>query len=105
LYLFGCVVLLTTSLPVALDHGAGVGGLAAAFILVGLGVGSVKATFFPILGNQNFIVTPLKGQEADVAKGDQYIQRKPQLLVRKDGQRVIVDGPKTLQFIYNAYYW
>ena len=25
--------------------------------------------------------------------------------MQKNGQKVIVDGPKTLQFIYNAYYW
>ena len=53
LYLCGCTVLLTTSLPVALDNGAGIGGLAGGLILIALGVGSVKATYFPFLGTYN----------------------------------------------------
>ncbi|KAK4448499.1 POT family-domain-containing protein [Podospora aff. communis PSN243] len=86
LYLVGCVILTTTSLPSAIDSGAGVGGLAASLILIGLGAGAVKATFFALLG-------------------DQYVQRKPQLEERKDGKRVIVDGSMTLTLMYNAYYW
>ncbi|KAK4174684.1 putative peptide transporter [Triangularia setosa] len=85
-YLGGCVVLIATSAPSALEQGAGVGGLAAALILTGLGAGSVKATYVPFLG-------------------DQYMQTKPQLVRQKNGNLVIVDGPRTLQFIYNAYYW
>lgn len=86
LYFAGCFVLTTTSLPSALDRGAGVGGLAASLVLIGLGAGAVKATFFALLG-------------------DQYIQRKPQLEEREDGRKVIVDGPMTLTLMYNAYYW
>jgi POT family proton-dependent oligopeptide transporter len=86
LYLAGCVVLTTTAIPQALDNDAGVPGLAVAMILVGLGVGSVKATLFPFLG-------------------DQYVQQKPQLVQRKNGEMVVVDGSRTLQFLYNAYYW
>jgi proton-dependent oligopeptide transporter, POT family len=86
LYLAGCVILTTTSLPSAIDRGAGVGGLAASLILIGLGAGAVKATFFALLG-------------------DQYVQRKPQLEERKDRKRVIIDGSMTLTLMYNAYYW
>ncbi|KAK0666769.1 putative peptide transporter [Cercophora samala] len=85
-YLAGCVVLIGTSIPSALEQGAGIGGLAAALILTGLGAGSVKATYVPFLG-------------------DQYMQAKPQLVRQKNGSLVVVDGPRTLQFIYNAYYW
>lgn len=51
-YLAGCLVLLCTSLPVALDHGAGVPGLAVSMVLVAVGVGGVKATFSPFLGKR-----------------------------------------------------
>lgn len=86
MYFAGCIVLTTTSLPSALDRGAGVGGLAASLVLIGLGAGAVKATFFALLG-------------------DQYVQGKPQLEEREDGRKVIVDGPMTLTLMYNAYYW
>lgn len=76
----------TTSIPEALDKGAGVPGLAVAMVLVGLGVASIKATIYPFLG-------------------DQYAQQKPQLARRKNREMVIIDGPQTLQFMYNAYFW
>ncbi|KAF1984275.1 oligopeptide transporter [Aulographum hederae CBS 113979] len=86
IYMLGCIILLCTSLPVALDHGAGIGGLVAAMILIGLGVGAVKAIYFPFLG-------------------DQYVQKKPQLVRQKNGELAIVDGTRTLQLIYNLYFW
>lgn len=52
LYLCGCVLIVATSLPAALDRGAEIGGFVASMIFVGLGVGGVKATFFPFLGTE-----------------------------------------------------
>lgn len=75
-----------TSLPAALDRGAGVPGLAVSMFLMGLGVGGVKSTISPFIG-------------------DQYVQRKPQLVQQKDGTLGIVDGSRTIQFLYNAFYW
>ena len=49
-----------TSLPAALDNGAGIGGLAASLILVGLGVGGVKAVYFPFLGVTKVFVVSIK---------------------------------------------
>ncbi len=46
----GCVILFATSLPSSLQHGAGVGGLAVAMVLIGLGLGGVKATISPFIG-------------------------------------------------------
>jgi proton-dependent oligopeptide transporter, POT family len=37
--------------------------------------------------------------------GDQYVQKKPQLVQRKNGDIVIIDSKRTLTFIYNLYYW
>lgn len=50
LSLCGSLVMFTTSLPAALDRGAGVPGLAMAMILIGLGVGATKATVSPFIG-------------------------------------------------------
>ena len=55
--------MVTTSIPEALNRGAGIGGLATCLVLVGLGVGSVKATFFPLLGT----FTPLAVRTQPVA--------------------------------------
>lgn len=46
----GCLSLLLTSLPVALDHGAGLPGLVLAMVFIGLGAGCIRATYFPFLG-------------------------------------------------------
>jgi proton-dependent oligopeptide transporter, POT family len=48
-----------TSLPVALDNGAGVPGLAVAMILIGLGVGGVKSTVSPFIGQFELKTSPL----------------------------------------------
>lgn len=85
-YVMGCLLLLFTSLPVALEHGSGLIGFIFAMILIGLGAGCVKATFFPLLG-------------------DQYIQKKPKLVMQKDGKLAVVDATRTVQLIYNIYYW
>ncbi|KAL8996292.1 MAG: hypothetical protein Q9169_004178 [Polycauliona sp. 2 TL-2023] len=38
-------------------------------------------------------------------EGDQYAQKKPQLSRHKNGEFTIVDGTRTLQLLYNLYYW
>lgn len=55
-------------------------------ILIGLGAGCVKATFFPLLG-------------------DQYVQKKAKLVMQKNGELAIIDATRTVQLIYNIYYW
>ncbi|KAE9973412.1 hypothetical protein EG327_009099 [Venturia inaequalis] len=86
IYLLGCLLLVFTSLPVALEHGSGLVGFVWAMILIGLGAGCVKATFFPLLG-------------------DQYVQRKAKLVMQKNGELAIIDATRTVQLIYNIYYW
>lgn len=84
-YLTGCAVLVGTSVERALDAGAGLGGLIASMILVALGAGCVKACYVPFLGDQ------LRG-------GKERVERR-------GGRLVVVSPDRTLQFVYNAYYW
>ncbi|KAF3799835.1 putative peptide transporter ptr2 [Colletotrichum gloeosporioides] len=86
LSLCGSLVMFATALPSSLDNGAGLPGLIVAMILIGLGVGATKATISPFIG-------------------DQYKQKTPQLVRQKDGLPAVVDGTRTLQFLYNAFYW
>ncbi|KAH7132588.1 major facilitator superfamily domain-containing protein [Dendryphion nanum] len=84
-YLVGCVVLVCTSIEKALDNGAGVPGLAFCMVFIALGAGSVKAAYVPFLGDQ------LRGGKERVEE--------------RKGRLVIVSPDRTLQFVYNAYYW
>jgi POT family proton-dependent oligopeptide transporter len=84
-YFAGCIVLVATSTKRALSAGVGLGGLIGSMILVALGAGCVKACFVPFLGDQ------LKG-------GKERVERR-------SGKSVVVSSDRTLQFVYNAYYW
>ncbi|KAL2198321.1 oligopeptide transporter [Corynascus similis CBS 632.67] len=86
LLICGSCIMFATSLPVALDNGAGIPGLALSMVFIGLGVGAVKSTISPFIG-------------------DQYSQEKPQVVCRRDGKLAIVDGSRTIQFLFNAFYW
>jgi hypothetical protein len=46
-----------------------------------------------------------EGMSLTMLAGDQYVQKKPQLSRQKNGEHVIVDGTRTLQALYNLYYW
>ncbi|KAF6814869.1 oligopeptide transporter [Colletotrichum plurivorum] len=86
IYQCGSLILLITSLPVALNRGAGLPGLIAAMILIAIGVAGVKATLPP------FLV-------------DQY-DRSDQLVIKIKGQKAIVaDRGLTIQFITNMFFW
>lgn len=84
-YFVGCVVLVGTSVPRGLRVGVGLPGLAVSMVFIALGAGSVKACFVPFLG-------------------DQLGGRKERVEMR-GGRKVIVSPERTLQFVYNAYYW
>ncbi|KAL2133427.1 hypothetical protein VTI74DRAFT_2353 [Chaetomium olivicolor] len=86
LLICGSGTMFATSLPVALDNGAGIPGLAVSMVFIGLGVGAVKSTISPFIG-------------------DQYPQRKPQIIQQKNGKLAVVDASRTIQFLYNAFYW
>lgn len=84
-YLIGCVLLVTTSTSKALEKRASVPGLGIAMVFISLGAGSVKACYVPFLG-------------------DQLGGRKERVEMRK-GRIVVVSPQRTLQFVYNSYYW
>ncbi|KAK5659573.1 hypothetical protein OQA88_775 [Cercophora sp. LCS_1] len=88
LLICGAATMFATSLPVALDAGAGVPGLAVSMIFTALGVGGIKSTISPFIG-------------------DQYRenQKEPRVIRLKNGTLAIADGSRTIQFIYNAFYW
>jgi POT family proton-dependent oligopeptide transporter len=79
--MLGLLILTLTSIPSALDHGAGLGGFVAAVIVIGLGTGGIKSNVAPLIA-------------------DQYKRR--QMAIghdKKTGERVIIDPAITIQRI------
>jgi POT family proton-dependent oligopeptide transporter len=86
-YIIGLLILTLTSLPVALDHGAGMPGFILAVIVIGLGTGGIKSNVAPLIA-------------------DQYKRR--QMVIgsdKKTGERVIIDPAITIQRIYMVFYF
>lgn len=78
IYIVGLLVLLVSSLPVAIEHHVSLGGLVAAMIIIGLGTGGIKASVGPMIA-------------------EQYQGTKPTVRTLKDGRRVIIDPVVTIQ--------
>lgn len=53
IYLTGAIILFLTSLPTSIEHGAGLGGLIAAMIVIGIGTGGIKSNVSPLIAEQN----------------------------------------------------
>lgn len=85
-YIAGLLVLFCTSLPTALDHGAGTAGLIVTMIILGIGTGGIKANVSPLIA-------------------EQYTETKCRTKVLKNGERVIIDPAITVQSLYNIFYW
>lgn len=84
-YIVGLVILVCTSIPTALDHGAGLGGFIVAILIIGLGTGGIKSNVAPLIA-------------------DQYKRKKMALTTTKTGERVIIDPALTIQRIYMIFY-
>ncbi|KAE8161293.1 POT peptide transporter [Aspergillus tamarii] len=82
----GVLILFATSLPMSLEHGAGLPGLVAALILLGLGTGAIKSNVAPLIA-------------------EQYQSIGARVKTLPDGERVLVDPNLTIQAIYARYYW
>lgn len=80
-YLTGVIILFLTSLPVSIEHGAALGGLIVAMIVIGLGTGGIKANVAPLIA-------------------EQYTNTNQKIRVEKNGERVIVDPATTIQRVF-----
>jgi POT family proton-dependent oligopeptide transporter len=85
-YWVGLVILWTTSLPVAIESGAALGGYVAAIIVIGFGTGGIKSNIAPLIA-------------------DQYTRKRMAIsTIEKTGERVIIDPAITFQRIYMMFY-
>jgi POT family proton-dependent oligopeptide transporter len=86
IYWVGLIILWTTSLPIAIENGAALGGYVAAIIVIGFGTGGIKSNIAPLIA-------------------DQYTRKKMALsTIPKTGERVIIDPAITFQRIYMMFY-
>ncbi|KAI3393743.1 hypothetical protein diail_3744 [Diaporthe ilicicola] len=85
IYMVGNLILFLTSLPAAIEHGAALGGLIAAMIVIGLGTGGIKSNVSPLIA-------------------EQYDNTVPYVKTLKSGERVIVDPAATIRRIYMIFY-
>jgi POT family proton-dependent oligopeptide transporter len=85
-YFVGLLIILLTSLPVSLRHGAGLPGWIVGAIIVAIGTGGIKSNVSPLVA-------------------DQYQKTRMYIRTLKSGERVIVDPNVTITRIYNLFYW
>lgn len=85
IYTVGLIILWTTSLPQALEHGAGLGGFVVSIIVIGIGTGGIKSNVAPLIA-------------------DQYTRRIMAVKTLPSGERVVVDPAITYQRIYMIFY-
>lgn len=86
-YIVGLIILTCTSIPAALDHGAGLGGFIVSIIVIGLGTGGIKSNVAPLIADQ------YKRRQMVIGHDD------------KTGEKVIIDPAITIQRIYMIFYW
>lgn len=83
--LAGLFIMLMTSLPTSLEHGAGLGGFITAMTLIGIGTGAIKSTVGPLVL-------------------EQYTETRQRILTLKSGERVIVDPQTTISGMNMVFY-
>lgn len=84
-YTIGLLILFLTSLPIALQNGAGMGGFIAAILIIGIGTGGIKSNVSPLIA-------------------DQYERKRMAIQTLKTGERIILDPAVTIQRIYMVFY-
>lgn len=85
IYWVGLVILWTTSLPVAIEGGAALGGYVTAIIVIAFGTGGIKSNIAPLIA-------------------DQYTRKIMAVKTLPTGERVILDPAITFQRIYMMFY-
>ena len=86
IYLMGATILFISSLPRVLDSGAGPGLFIASLVLIAVGMSGANGVMAAFIG-------------------DQYTKVGGHVVTMKNGRRVVVDRGRTLESIYNLYYW
>ncbi|RPA72044.1 PTR2-domain-containing protein [Ascobolus immersus RN42] len=86
IYICGLLIIFITSLPFALDNGAGLPGLVVTMIVLGLGTGGIKSNVSPLIA-------------------EQYTETKMRIKTLPSGERVILSPAITMQSIFNVFYW
>jgi POT family proton-dependent oligopeptide transporter len=109
LYAVGLTILVITSLTPLLREGSGLPGLVVALIIISLGVGGVKSTLPPFLGQSNrytrlshYLVAAANLQQL---LAEQCHACETRIRISKTGERVIVDREATVEYAFNVYYW
>ena len=85
-YFLGLIIILLTSIPSAIAHGAGFPGWIVGAIIVAIGTGGIKSNVSPLVA-------------------DQYRKTRMFIKTLPSGERVIVDPNVTITRIYNLFYW
>ncbi|KAF2758421.1 hypothetical protein EJ05DRAFT_451916 [Pseudovirgaria hyperparasitica] len=81
----GYIILVITALPISLEHNAGLGGLIASMVFIGLGQGGLNSVIFVLIGDQIPDTAPV--------------------VTRRRGKLVVVDRQITIQFVFNFLFW
>ncbi|CAG8976665.1 hypothetical protein HYALB_00012057 [Hymenoscyphus albidus] len=84
-YIVGLLILFLTSLPIALQNGAGMGGFITAILVIGIGTGGIKSNVSPLIA-------------------DQYERKRMAIQTLGTGERIIIDPALTIQRIYMIFY-
>ncbi|KAI7866941.1 POT family-domain-containing protein [Mucor mucedo] len=85
-YMLGWLILTTTSVPAALESGAGFPGYIVSLIVIGFGTGGIKGIVAPLCADQ-------------YRRTDNYVKEL------KTGELVLVDYDLSIQHLYNWFYW
>ncbi|KAI8068315.1 POT family-domain-containing protein [Gongronella butleri] len=84
-YLVGLIILVTTSIPPAIDSGAAFPGFIVSLIVIGFATGGIKSNVSPLVA-------------------EQYPVNQPFVRTTSTGERVIVTPQATYQRIFNMFY-